>query len=132
VRLQVDEATQETGTDLESFVFTRPDRGYLNVKTDTVRARWYGQPGIFRPKPYGIEYRTPDNNWTSDTTSVESVAIYGMSVAEFLTNTPADRLQAIFRSIPWVEVRKYVSGEKRGAQARSRLINIAKRAGMEL
>lgn len=34
--LVVDEATDPTGTDLESFVFTRPERGYLNLKTDIV------------------------------------------------------------------------------------------------
>jgi hypothetical protein len=27
------------------------------------RARMYGRPGAFRPKPYGVEYRTPSNYW---------------------------------------------------------------------
>jgi hypothetical protein len=27
------------------------------------RGQWYGKPGIFRPKSYGIEYRTPSNFW---------------------------------------------------------------------
>lgn len=27
------------------------------------RREWYGQAGRFRPKPYGIEYRTPSNLW---------------------------------------------------------------------
>ncbi len=34
--LVVQEAIEETGTDLESFLFTRPDRGYFNAKTDIV------------------------------------------------------------------------------------------------
>ncbi len=34
--LVVQEATEETGTDLESFLFTRPDRGYFNAMTDIV------------------------------------------------------------------------------------------------
>ncbi len=34
--LVVNEATEETGTDLESFLFTRPDRGFFNAMTDIV------------------------------------------------------------------------------------------------
>ncbi len=34
--LVVSEATDETGTDLESFLFTRPDHGYYNAMTDIV------------------------------------------------------------------------------------------------
>lgn len=29
----------------------------------TRRKLTYGQPGLFRPKPYGFEYRTPSNQW---------------------------------------------------------------------
>jgi hypothetical protein len=28
-----------------------------------VRRKYYGQAGRFRPKPYGVEYRTPSNMW---------------------------------------------------------------------
>lgn len=31
--------------------------------TDTRRRSLYGNPGAFRPKPYGVEYRTPSNAW---------------------------------------------------------------------
>jgi hypothetical protein len=34
--LVVDEAVDETGTDLLSFLFTRPDRGYFNAMTDII------------------------------------------------------------------------------------------------
>jgi hypothetical protein len=30
---------------------------------DTVRRSLYGNPGAFRPKNYGLEYRTPSNAW---------------------------------------------------------------------
>lgn len=26
---------------------------------------WYRRPGLYRPKPYGIEYRTPSNRWAT-------------------------------------------------------------------
>jgi hypothetical protein len=37
--------------------------GTLKWDTDSERRRIYGQPGAFRPKNYGFEYRTPSNAW---------------------------------------------------------------------
>lgn len=33
------------------------------IDDDTKRASLYGKAGAFRPKPYGVEYRTPSNVW---------------------------------------------------------------------
>lgn len=30
---------------------------------DATRMKLYGKPGAYRPKPYGVEYRTPSNYW---------------------------------------------------------------------
>jgi hypothetical protein len=39
------------------------------IKMDKHRLKIYGRPGTYRPKPYGLEYRSPDNIWlTSDNT----------------------------------------------------------------
>lgn len=35
----------------------------VNFDSGYVRPGWYGQKGVFRPKPYGVEYRTPSNVW---------------------------------------------------------------------
>ena len=104
--------------------------GCLPMDHSTMRSKWYGQPGIFRSKPYGIEYRTPSNAWTGDSNSIEYIAMYGHRCAEFLTNTPADRLQKIFRSFPWLELRKYMSGEARTALHRKTLVTLGRDAGM--
>lgn len=33
------------------------------MDNDPERMKLYGGPGAFRPKPYGVEYRTPSNYW---------------------------------------------------------------------
>ena len=35
----------------------------LSFDTDKMRRKLYGKAGAFRPKDYGIEYRTPSNAW---------------------------------------------------------------------
>ena len=77
--------------------------GRLPMNFKSVRQRWYGQPGIFRSKPYGIEYRTPDSSWTSDTSYME-----------------------------YIELRRYMSGERRDSGTRNFLIESAKAAGIEV
>jgi hypothetical protein len=33
------------------------------INGDSTRREHYGAAGSFRPKPYGVEYRVPDNSW---------------------------------------------------------------------
>ena len=68
------------------------------------RSKWYGRPGIFRTKSYGIEYRTLSNGWANSPYSVNDVARVVFQVGNFLVNTPANTLQQWFRSIEWKEL----------------------------
>jgi hypothetical protein len=97
------------------------------------RRKWYGQPGIFRPKPYGIEYRTPNNNWINAPGKIEMIAVYGLQCARFLTNTDAVLLQRAFRKIPWVKVREYMlaaRNSEHAAELFAEVISIANEAGV--
>ena len=78
-----------------SFVVDNTDKRHM----------WYGQPGTFRTKPYGIEYRTLSNNWANNM-STRDIGKISFSVASLVTLTPAVTVQKWFRSIDWVMFRK--------------------------
>jgi len=53
----------------------------LLFDTDSTRKSYYGKPGAFRPKPYGMEYRSLSNFWIHDKHLTEMV--YNQTVAGF-------------------------------------------------
>lgn len=65
------------------------------------RAKWYGQPGIYRVKPYGIEYRTLSNHWACSPYGLQDLAPTIFNVGEMLCKTSAAKLQQWFRQIDW-------------------------------
>jgi len=71
----------------------------------SVRRQLYGQPGAFRNKPYGIEYRVPDNQWTRSPNDIEWVW-EGIERAFFLANFYQSRLAAL--ASPLVDLTKHV------------------------
>lgn len=48
---------------------------------DTLRASMYGKPGAYRPKRYGMEYRTPSNLWVLNSSMQHN--IYNMARYSF-------------------------------------------------
>lgn len=49
-----------------------------------IRKRLYGKAGAYRPKPYGIEYRTPSNRWLSTKEHMRNVYSGAVMAAEAL------------------------------------------------
>jgi hypothetical protein len=72
-----------------------------------LRKEWHGQPGIFRPKIYGMEYRTPSNFWVG--AKVESRHIRDNIWALFtLVEEDTQKLFKAFHNIEWLKVKKAI------------------------
>lgn len=75
------------------------------------RRQNYGLPGLFRPKEYGVEYRTPSNAWCGG--GIGGVAMVGNAVRtihDLLVNHNREMIQ-IYRTIPWDTVHGCISTE---------------------
>jgi hypothetical protein len=73
------------------------------------RAEWYGMPGVYRPKPYGIEYRSPDCMWAEESGSMDNVAHLAIGLSNWLTKKDAREIQTSFRAIDWNRVYQFNS-----------------------
>jgi hypothetical protein len=104
----------------------------LRAPQGDARAKFYGQPGIFRPKPYGIEYRTPSCTWADNSDMSAWVGQVGTKLANWLTNNDAQTIQKVFRAFKdWPAVRAYMlNGEN--PPDRSTLIDRALKAGVPI
>jgi hypothetical protein len=61
-----------------------------------IRRQLYGGAGAFRPKPYGMEYRTPSNNWIfSEDTRRWVFAMVDRAVHEFKGITVPDSIEQV-------------------------------------
>jgi len=104
--------------------------------TQTKRKDWYGKPGVFRPKPYGIEYRTPDNSWAKDYSTIETAGAWALVCAKFLTESDPLAIQRAFRSIPWTEVREWMNTPNKNVHNAkvqyNRIMKAAKTGGMKI
>lgn len=107
----------------------------MTVKAGDARAAWYGKPGVFRPKPYGIEYRTPNNQWAWKADGRIQVADVALRLARWLTDTAPLDIQTAFRKIPWVTLRQYMLiplSESRSRDMRNKLLTIATDIGVPI
>lgn len=73
---------------------------------------WYRQPGIYRDKPYGIEYRSPSNMWCFNNNKTFRVASRAKAVGAYCAATSANKIRKLVESIDWVYVRnRIIHGE---------------------
>jgi Phage phiEco32-like COOH.NH2 ligase-type 2 len=86
---------------------------FLRYDKQKMRRMFYGQPGIYREKPYGIEYRTPSNFWLSQafrerwlTQLVDNV----LTLAH-VANTDPERLKSAYARLDWYDIQKAIKTE---------------------
>lgn len=71
------------------------------------RRSFYGQAGLFRPKKYGVEYRTPSAAYLDHS----HIALATFSVAReigSIVSFKPDETSALFQRIPWKDVRNSI------------------------
>lgn len=86
---------------------------FLRWDKQRLRRMFYGQPGIYRKKPYGIEYRTTSNFWLGRgfrekwlPTLVDNV----FAMARY-ANTDPDVLRDAYEKIDWGAVQEAIKTE---------------------
>ncbi len=77
---------------------------------------WYRRPGIYRDKPYGIEYRSPCNFWTFNNNQTFRTAARAKAVGAYCANTNATKIRKMIESIDWVYVRNKIMGGENNAE----------------
>lgn len=91
---------------LDAFALLNWPRHY--DASEKLRRRYYGVPGCFRPKEYGLEYRTPSPTWMNfgghDTQFIQSCQ-------NILAGCLADevRTREIYDLVDWGDVHKVLS-----------------------
>jgi len=81
------------------------------------RVNFYGKPGRFRPKEYGVEYRSPTNQWLLDRYSIQDIFTLiefglrnpGLWKGIVTTKKRADILQALLVEGTKADIRNYWS-----------------------
>ena len=81
----------------------------IMMAQDTVRKKYYGRAGSYRPKPYGAEYRVLNNFWLSSTermewvfTNAKRAALIAMDESEYyhMFNKAQEAATSMVTSIP--------------------------------
>lgn len=78
------------------------------------RRKWWGHAGLYRPKPYGVEYRTLSNFWIWSGMQVADVAARTLTLCESLS-TNMIAWQAMHNAIDWKKVRDVIYREDANA-----------------
>jgi hypothetical protein len=86
---------------------------FLTWDKQKERRKFYGQPGIYRDKPYGIEYRTLSNFWLKKEFRNHNLYCMMENIWELarMANSDDRRLNDAYKRIPWHDVRKAISEE---------------------
>lgn len=77
------------------------------------RREFYGQAGVFRPKAYGLEYRTPSNFWVASSSRIQSITQRMVAFFDLLMRSPK-RVNEWYKEVPWADVQGMINREEAG------------------
>lgn len=85
----------------------------LRIDRQGPRRQYYGLPGLHRPKPYGVEYRTLSNCWVfQGGTIMGNMASNALSFAKSTWSKDSLAVyQEAYTEIPWEEVQLAIKNE---------------------
>lgn len=85
---------------------------FLSWDKQQERRKFYGKPGIYRDKPYGIEYRTLSNFWLKDEFR-KYLGVLGENVLQLAlaANGGEKQLKGAYKQIPWYDVQSAINRE---------------------
>lgn len=67
----------------------------MNSPNGLNRRKFYGKAGSFRPKPYGLEYRVPDNFWLASDTYMYNIH----KIAKYIATLNTKNLNSAIKSV---------------------------------
>jgi hypothetical protein len=77
------------------------------------RRQFYGQAGLYRPKPYGVEYRTLSNFWCFDLLDIGKRLATNITTLSNLITNERDYMISLYKSVDWDAVREIINTENR-------------------
>jgi len=81
----------------------------IMTQHNDIRKTWYGKAGIFREKPYGIEYRTLTNDWCGSAQQCEIIAERAFRCIHWLEHTTATKIRTAVADTNWLEVQELIA-----------------------
>ena len=70
-------------------------------REDKHRIPSYGLPGLYRPKPYGFEYRLPANSWVWNAYEYRNELTRRLCTFESLFSLKLSDIQHLYNRLPW-------------------------------
>lgn len=75
--------------------------------TQGARRRWWGKAGIYRPKEYGVEYRTLSNFWLLQQSYAQAIGMTIINLVDSIQNSMPEWV-ALYNVIPWKSVQVFI------------------------
>lgn len=94
---------------LDGLVVFRWQNTVSNEVIGVTRGHFYGKPGAYRDKPYGLEYRTPSNYWLTHSGLIDDIT----DLTWWIINNPA-ATKNIYDMINFRQIQDYHEGKLNG------------------